>query len=248
MNKTSIVLLSGGIDSAVCMAEAVTAGEEVYSVYCNYGQRNHEYAVGMAQEQHKFWAQDINHWYQLDLTGSIREICERNGGFGIVGDTELENEDGSVTRDDGRGLQYVPMRNLTMLTQAGALADVVDADYVYFGAQAWNEDVAPDARPEFVEAAERALTLSMADGEAVSIETPIIDMTKPEAVYWGDTLGVPWQHTWSCYEMPEDWENPEPCGNCHSCKERAAAFHEIGISDPHGTPEIVPNEEMGVQT
>jgi 7-cyano-7-deazaguanine synthase len=238
----AIVLLSGGIDSATCMAIACDDYDVVTPVHYQYGQLTDD----LEQEQ----AESLAHHFAMTSDAEVRDlqVIDYESVFshfagGVASDRDsFTTEDGSLEEDDGRSTGYVPMRNLHLIATGAAVADVEDADAVYHGAQSGDEASYPDCRPEFMAAAESSINRSLADDEHVTLETPLVGTPKTEVLRLGEALDVPWELTYSCYEAT-DVDNPQPCGSCPACIERAEAFEEAGVADPFGTPEAV--EEAG---
>lgn len=233
MVEKAVVLVSGGIDSSVCLAKAAQRHNEIYPLHINYGQQTAELERRMAYNQCEHVATKTGTRIQrtpvVDYHLVFRHFAE-----GVASDRDsFTTEDGSLTEEDGRSTGYVPMRNLHLISTAAAIADVEDASYVYHGAQGGDEDAYPDCRPSFMNAAQLAVNQSMADDERVLLRAPLIYSSKVDVIKKGETLPISWEYTYSCYEAVEDFENPEPCGECPACEERIHAFKEAGVEDPH---------------
>jgi 7-cyano-7-deazaguanine synthase len=212
---TSLVVLSGGLDSTVCMAIAAAAGP-VASITFDYGQRHwHEvdHAAGVAG----FY--DSDHLVvRLDLTGW--------GGSALT-DSSI---DLPAPGAEGIPATYVPARNLIFLSVAMGVAEARGLNDVYLGVNALDYSGYPDCRPEFIESFTRTAELAMkrgVEGRPVRVQTPLISMTKAEIVRRGVELGAPLHLTWSCYQG-----GTVPCGACDSCALRAKGFAEAGVPDP----------------
>lgn len=233
MTEKAVVLVSGGIDSATCLALAADEFDVVQPVHVDYGQQTAdlEYRMAMAQCTH------INVEYDAKILA--QKVVEYEDVFshfagGVASDRDsFTTDDGEMVEEDGRSTGYVPMRNLHLISTASAIADVEDADAVFHGAQGGDEEAYPDCRPGFMVAAEEAVNRSLADDDSIDLLTPLIDKSKASVIELGERLDVDWRATYSCYERVEKVQNPEPCGECPACEERKEAFEEAGIEDPH---------------
>lgn len=216
----SIVVLSGGLDSTVCMAVARRdGGDPLLALTFDYGQRHRielERAAAVAgwfEAEHLVVPIDLTGWGGSALTDSAIEVPAAGAG---------DPSQIPVT--------YVPARNLIFLSLAAGIAEAREADAVYLGVNALDYSGYPDCRPEFVDAFRATAALALkrgVEGNPVDIRTPLVDATKADIVRLGTELGAPLHLTWSCYRG-----GPEPCGDCDSCALRAKGFAEAGIADP----------------
>ncbi len=215
----AVVLLSGGLDSSTVLAIALEMGYEVHALSFDYGQRHSrelESAKKIAKYfnvPHKIIKIDLRQIGGSALTDNI-EVPERNM-------EEIEKE---------IPITYVPARNTILLSLALGYAEVIDADAIFYGANAIDYSGYPDCRPEYVEAFERMANLGTkrgVEGKPIKIIAPIIHMTKAEIIKKGMELGVPYELTWSCYKGGE-----KACGKCDSCLLRLKGFMEAGYEDP----------------
>jgi 7-cyano-7-deazaguanine synthase len=214
---SALVILSGGLDSTVCMALAAEAGPVVALTF-DYGQRHwHEidHAAGVAgfyNADHVVVRLDLTGWGGSALTdASIDVPHDALGAAGIP-------------------VTYVPARNLIFLSVAMGVAEARGLDEVYLGVNALDYSGYPDCRPEFVQSFEATAALALkrgVEGRPVRIRTPLIDLSKADIVRLGVEKGAPLQLTWSCYEG-----GTVPCGSCDSCALRAKGFAEAGVRDP----------------
>lgn len=218
---TSLVVLSGGLDSTVCMAIAARTGPVVALTF-DYGQRHfHEidHAAGVAG----FYEAD-HVVVRLDLTGW--------GGSALT-DVSIDVPDAGADLAEGAGgipVTYVPARNLIFLSVAMGVAEARSLDDVYLGVNALDYSGYPDCRPEFIQSFSRTAELAMkrgVEGRPVRVQTPLISLSKAEIVRLGMKLDAPMRLTWSCYRG-----GTVPCGTCDSCALRAKGFAEAGVPDP----------------
>lgn len=216
----SIVVLSGGLDSTVCMAVARRdGGDPLLAVTFDYGQRHRielDRAAAVAAwfaAEHVVVPIDMTGWGGSALTDASIDIPAAGAG------------DPSVIP-----ATYVPARNLIFLSLAAGIAEARGAGAVYLGVNALDYSGYPDCRPEFVDSfrATAALALKRGlEGNPVDVRTPLVDATKADIVRLGTALGAPLHLTWSCYRG-----GPAPCGDCDSCGLRAKGFAEAGLPDP----------------
>lgn len=216
----AIVLLSGGLDSAVALAVAQRDGHEVTALSFDYGQKHSkelECARAVARhagvESHKIVRLNLGEWGGSTLTDKSRTI-----------------EDGNADREDIPDT-YVPARNMVFLSVAASVAEAIGAEHIYIGVSQVDYSGYVDCRQVFIEAMEKAINLGTVmgaeKGRPIKIHAPFEKMTKAEEIRLGLELGVDFSLTWSCYRGGE-----KPCGTCDSCLLRARAFAEVGIADP----------------
>ncbi|WP_455393101.1 7-cyano-7-deazaguanine synthase QueC [[Eubacterium] cellulosolvens] len=221
-NKTAVVLLSGGLDSATSMAIAINEGYYVYALTFAYGQRHMREvsAAKMIAEHYKVQAHEI---INLDLT-KISASALTDSSQEIPINRQLNHSGTDIPTT------YVPARNMILLSCAVAWAESIEAEAVFIGINAIDYSGYPDCRPEFIDAFQRAAELGTKaglEGNRIEIKYPLIGMTKSEIITHGQTLGVPFKLTWSCYKG-----GALPCGKCDSCKLRLKGFHKAGLKDP----------------
>ncbi|MBP8265506.1 MAG: 7-cyano-7-deazaguanine synthase QueC [Zoogloea sp.] len=216
----ALVLLSGGLDSATCLAIARAEGYDVYALSVEYGQR-HAAELAAAQRVAKALGAVAHRTAHVDL-----------GQFGgsALTDTSLAVPVEGV--DGGIPITYVPARNTIMLSIAMAWAEVLGAEHIYVGVNAVDYSGYPDCRPAFIEAFEKMANLATkagVEGHPLSIHAPLIDLTKADIVRRGTALGVDYSLTVSCYQADGDGR---ACGVCDSCRLRRAGFEAAGLTDP----------------
>jgi 7-cyano-7-deazaguanine synthase len=213
-----LVVLSGGLDSTVCMALAArTGGTPPLALSFDYGQRHRtelDRAAGVAGH---YWSDHLV--VHLD-TGAW-------GGSALT-DPDIAVPTGGSS--DGIPVTYVPARNSIFLAVALGVAEARDLDAVWIGVNAIDYSGYPDCRPEFIEAFRGVAATGQkrgVEGNPIEIRTPLIDATKAEIVRLGIETEAPIQLTWSCYQGGET-----PCGICDACLLRAQGFAEAGVADP----------------
>lgn len=223
MSAKSVVLLSGGLDSAVALARAREDGYETYALTIGYGQR-HAIEVICAADVARSLGARLHRTIALDLA--------QFGGSALLGrDTQVpKGED----PDDRTGIPstYVPARNTVFLALALAWAESLDADAIYLGVNAIDYSGYPDCRPEYLAAFQTLATLATRrgiEGRPIRVCAPLQHATKMEIVREGVRLGVDFGLTSSCYDPGV---LGQPCGQCDSCQLRARGFREAGVRDP----------------
>ncbi len=219
--KKSVVLLSGGLDSATVMAMALKDGYDVYAVSFQYGQR-HSIELDCAAEQA---GAAIQHKIvDIDLSSF--------GGSALTADIDVPKHGGVEELTDEIPVTYVPARNTVFLSYALAWAEVLEAHDIFIGVNALDYSGYPDCRPEFIAAYEtmaNLATVAGVQGNKLKIHTPLIDLTKAEIIQRGKELGVDYAKTTSCYDPAPDGR---ACGHCDSCLLRLKGFSDAGLSDP----------------
>ena len=216
--KRAVVLLSGGMDSATTAFEAAARGYDLYVVHTSYGQKTE----GKEYECARRLAEDLGARDFLHVeTRHLQQI-----GASSLTDDAIDVEDADVDAEEIPS-SYVPFRNANLLSMAVSYAEANDCGAVFVGAH--SEDYAgyPDCRPEFFEAFETMVDVGTKPETDISLEVPFVHDTKTEIAERGVELGVPFEHTWSCYRA----ETPA-CGTCDSCAYRLQAFQRVGVEDP----------------
>ncbi len=211
----AIVLLSGGMDSAV--TATIASGEyETYFMHIDYGQRTEK------KEREVF--KKLSEYFKV--AGSLIVKMEL---FRKIGGSALTDENIEVPHklsETGIPITYVPFRNGNFISAAVSWAEVISAKKIFLGAT--EEDAAgyPDCRKVFYDKFNELIKIGTKNRD-IEIVTPVINMKKVDIVKKGIELGTPFQWTWSCYER-EDYA----CGKCDSCIRRLRAFEEAGVNDP----------------
>jgi len=220
MSSTAVCLLSGGLDSATALYVAMRECEKVYALTIHYGQL-HEREI---QSAHKITK-------KLSIPHEVIEISMPWKGSALL-DSKISLPKNRESNEMALGIPatYVPARNTVFLSLAASYAETVKANLIYIGANAIDYSGYPDCRPEYFEQFEKALTLGTkcgAEGRGIKIKTPLILLKKSEIIQLGNSLNVPYDLTWSCYQGGDF-----PCGECDSCVLRAKGFEEAGAADP----------------
>ena len=230
----AVVILSGGLDSTVCMALAARgASQPPLALTFDYGQRHRteiDRAAAVAGEfgaEHLVVHLDASAWGGSALTDPSIAVPDA-----LPGSQPGTSGDGTSGDGDGAGIPvtYVPARNSIFLAVALGVAEARDADDVWIGVNAVDYSGYPDCRPAFIDAFRRVAELGQRrgiEGRPVGIRAPLIDLTKAEIVRLGVESGAPLHLTWSCYAG-----GAEPCGRCDACTLRARGFAEAGVADP----------------
>jgi 7-cyano-7-deazaguanine synthase len=215
--KPAVVLLSGGLDSATCLAIAADSGFRCYALSLDYGQRHRSELIA---------AENVARSKGVELKVlnlDLRAI----GGSALTDDIDVPEEE-----SEGIPVTYVPARNTIMLSLALAWAEVLGANDIFIGVNAVDYSGYPDCRPEFINAYEEMANLATKAGvvgNRLSIHTPLIDLSKADIICQGIALGVDYSLTVSCYQADEEGR---ACGVCDSCRIRAAGFDAAHVSDP----------------
>jgi len=229
MTKKAVVLSSGGIDSTTAMAIARDRGYNIYSLSFMYGQR-HSVELECAKKVACYLGTIDHKIVDIDL--------RQFGGSALTDDIAVpKHEDVSQIDQTRIPVTYVPARNTIFLSYAMAWAEVLKAEAIFIGITAVDYSGYPDCRPKFIEAFQAMANLATKTGvtneTVLTIETPLIQMSKSEIITTGHDLGVDYSLTISCYD-PDD--QGRSCGKCDSCLHRKKGFAESGIPDP--TPYI----------
>ena len=218
--KKAVVLLSGGLDSATCLAIASNEGFSCYALSFDYGQR-HKSELQCASRVAKAFNAAGHSVISFDL--------RQWGGSALTSDKIDVPEAGSVK---GIPPTYVPARNTIFLAFATAFAETLDARDIFIGVNSMDYSGYPDCRPDFIQAFQLCAKLgtkAVDEGWSFSIHTPLQFLSKAEIIRKGLSLGVDYAMTHSCYNPNPD---SSPCGHCDSCSIRAKAFESLGMTDP----------------
>ena len=223
--RPAIVLLSGGLDSATCLAIAVAEHFQIHALSFNYGQR-HNYEIDCAKKL----AAKYNVASHTIVDINLKTI----GGSALV-DPNIEVPKNDHLDQIGHTIPvtYVPARNTIFLAIAMGLAETRGALEIFIGVNALDYSGYPDCRPEFIRAFENlanvATKIATEGNHTLRVNTPLIQMTKGQIIAKGLELGVDYSLTLSCYDPGA---GGVPCGRCDACLLRAKGFAECGVEDP----------------
>jgi len=215
----AVVLVSGGMDSAVTLAMARAQGFACHALSVAYGQRHVSELAAAARVSRALGA--IEH---KTVTVDLRSI----GGSALTADSIAVPERGGA----GIPATYVPARNTIMLSIALGWAEVLGANDIFCGVNAVDYSGYPDCRPEFIDAFARLANLATkagVEGAAMHLHAPLIRLSKGEIVREGVRLGVDFSATVSCYQADADGR---ACSRCDACRLRAQGFADAGVPDP----------------
>jgi 7-cyano-7-deazaguanine synthase len=218
--RRAVTLLSGGLDSATCLAIARQAGFVCHCLSVDYGQRHQAELQAAARVAARLGAAE-HRIVHLDIA--------QFGGSALT-DPTIPVPTGGV--QPGIPVTYVPARNTIMLALALAWAETLGASDIFVGVNAVDYSGYPDCRPAFIHAFERLANLATkagVEGRPIRIHAPLIDLTKAEIIRRGAALGVDYALTVSCYQADAEGR---ACGLCDACRLRRAGFAAAGIPDP----------------
>ena len=216
-NPLAVVLVSGGLDSCVCLAEAQRRFTTA-ALHANYGQRTE------ARELRAFQAIADHYGISRRLVADIG-FWKEIGGSSLV-DPSLPLPEGLPTGSTVP-LTYVPFRNAHLLSVGVSWAEVLGAEVLFIGAVEEDSSGYPDCTAEFFRRFGAAVDAGTRPETRIAILTPLIHLTKADIVKRGIALGAPLQLTWSCYQGDE-----VACGVCESCRLRLRGFARAGMKDP----------------
>lgn len=221
-NEKAVVLLSGGMDSATCLAWAYSLGYTCYALSFDYGQK-HDSELQAARRLAEKYA----------VAHSILDVP----AIGRLGGSALTDASYTVPDHDQQAsgnipLTYVPARNTIMLALALGWAEVLGAERIMVGVSAVDYSNYPDCRPEYIAAFQHLASLATkrgVEGHPLVIDAPLIHKSKAETIQMGVAVGLNYADTISCYRATSDGL---ACGTCSSCYLRKKGFEEAGMVDP----------------
>lgn len=218
----AVILLSGGLDSSTVLYQARADGYDCYALSFDYQQRHRreleaarDIAGFVGVREHQVVSFDLRLWGGSALTDNLIDLPS---------DRSLTEMGQTIP------ITYVPARNTIFLSFALGYAEAIAAAKVYIGVNAVDYSGYPDCRPDYIQAMQEVFRLGTKqglEGKAIEIVAPLINLKKTEIIQLGNSLGVPWEKTWSCYAGGE-----KACGICDSCRLRLAAFQDLGLEDP----------------
>lgn len=219
--RPAVVLLSGGLDSATCLALARAEGFACHALSLAYGQRHDAELAAAAR-------------VAAALGACEHRLAQVN--LGEFGGSALTDEriDIPLTRSSGSEIPstYVPARNTVMLSMALGWAEVLAADDIFIGVNAVDYSGYPDCRPQYIAAFEAMANLATrraVEGARLHIHAPLMNWSKAQIIARGLALGVEYGETVSCYQADADGR---ACGLCESCQLRREGFAGAGVADP----------------
>ena len=222
--KPAVVLLSGGLDSATCLAICKEQGFNPYAISFRYGQRH---------------AIELTKASTIAEQANVAQHVIINIDLGAMGGSALTDVRVEVPKHESASdigteipITYVPARNTVFLSYALAWAEVLGALDIFIGVNALDYSGYPDCRPEYIAAFETMANLATkagVSGNRLQIHVPLIHMSKAEIIRLGLSLGVDYSQTLSCYDPSE---LGVACGKCDSCLLRIRGFEQIGMLDP----------------
>lgn len=215
----AIILLSGGLDSATCLAVAKSQGYDCYALSFDYGQKH---------------CAELNAAKRIATAFSVKRHEVITLSIGNLGGSALTDKQIDVpdyVESASVPITYVPARNTTFLSIALGWAEIIGAEAIFIGVNAVDYSGYPDCRPEYIAAFQHLANLATKtglEGHPIRIETPLVHLQKSEIIKLGMSLGVDYHLTVSCYRATDDGK---ACGHCDSCIYRKKGFDEAGMAD-----------------
>jgi len=221
-NKTpkAVILLSGGLDSTTCLGIAKSQNFECYTLSLDYGQR-HNFELKAAKK--------------IAVYFNVKEHRVIKINIGELGGSALTDKNIAIPNYQDSNeipVTYVPARNTIFLSIALGWAEILGADDIFIGVSAIDYSGYPDCRPEFIKAFQNLANLATKmgiKGNSIRINTPLINLSKAETIKLGQSLGIDYSETITCYQVDEQGR---ACGKCDSCVLRIKGFKEAGVIDP----------------
>ncbi len=222
-NRSAVILLSGGLDSATTLAIAMRQGFRCFAMTFRYGQR-HVIELTQARRLAEVWSVAGHCIVDVDL--------RQFGGSALTDNIDVPKHGDANEIGTGIPITYVPARNTIFLSFALGWAEVLGATDIFLGVNALDYSGYPDCRPEYLEAFQRMARLATrhgVEGGAIRIQAPLLTWTKARIIQEGLALGVDYGMTTSCYDPTADGI---ACGHCDACLLRLKGFREAGLQDP----------------
>jgi len=224
MNRSAVILLSGGLDSATTAAIAQAGGFQLIALSVDYGQR-HRFELEAAQRVASSLGIERHEQVAIDLASF--------GGSALTSEIEVPKDRPAEEMDAAIPVTYVPARNTVFLALALALAEASGIADIFVGVNAVDYSGYPDCRPEYIEAfealANRATKAAVEGTSLYRVHTPLIALTKADIVRRGTELGVDYRLTHTCYDPNL---TGVACGRCDACQLRRQGFTDAGLTDP----------------
>ncbi len=213
----AVCIISGGMDSALAAKIAQNQGYDIIALHFNYRQRTQIKEVECFRKIARHL--DAIESYEIDLP-FFKEI-----GASALTDKNIDVPTTGIK--EGIPITYVPFRNGIFLSIAAAIAEKHRAAALYIGVVEEDSSGYPDCRASYIMQMQKAVNLGTKEETKVEIKMPLVALKKSEIVKKSLALGVPLEHTWSCYK-----EEKRACGICDSCRLRLRGFKEAGVKDP----------------
>ena len=221
--RKAVCLLSGGLDSATCLALARRDGFECYALSFDYGQRHRVELDAAARVAQSLGARE-HRTARIDLRAF--------GASALTADIDVPKHRSTAEMEQGIPVTYVPARNTIFLAYALAWAEVLECSDIFIGVNAIDYSGYPDCRPEFIQAFEHMANLATKAGvegrTLIRVHTPLITLSKAGIVRLAAELGLDFKLTHSCYDPDAEGR---ACGHCDSCLLRKKGFAEAGVAD-----------------
>jgi len=217
MSKRCVCIISGGMDSALSAKIAQQEGYEIIALHFNYGQRTEQKEL----KAYRLVADsvDATEKYEINLP-----FFEQIGASAL---TDKSIDIPTEGLEEGVPVTYVPFRNGIFLSLAAALGEKHGAEALFIGVVEEDSSGYPDCRESYIKQMEHAINLGTKEETKLEIKMPLVSLKKSQIVQKSLELGVPLEHTWSCYK-----EEEKACGICDSCRLRLKGFEEAGSVDP----------------
>ena len=217
--RKAVCIISGGMDSALSAKIAQKEGYEIIALHFNYEQRTQTKEL----ECFRYVAKDVNavSSYEIDLN-FFKQI-----GASALTDEKIAVPTGGL--QEGVPVTYVPFRNGIFLSIATAIAEKHGATVLFIGVVEEDSSGYPDCTEVYIKQMQKAINLGTKKETNLEIKMPLVRLSKSQIVQKALELGVPLEHTWSCYQSEE-----KACGVCDSCRLRLRGFANAGVTDPIG--------------
>ena len=217
-DKRAVILVSGGMDSATAVYEAMERGYEPYFFHTSYGQET--------EIKERECAEQL-----ADHVDAADFLHVETRHLALIGASSLTDDDIDVEQADLESdeipTSYVPFRNANLLSMATSYAEANDCSAVFIGAHSEDFSGYPDCRPEFFDAFQRVIDVGTKPDTEIELIAPFVEWSKTEIAERGLDFDVPYEITWSCYRSEEP-----ACGTCDACAFRLQAFQRAGAVDP----------------
>lgn len=216
--ERAVILVSGGMDSATAVYEAMDRGYEPYFLHTSYGQRT-------AEKEYECARQLASETGGADFLRVETSHLKRIGASSLTDDS-MAVPDADMDSDE-IPTSYVPFRNANLLSMAVSYAEANECSAVYIGAHSEDFSGYPDCRPEFFDAYQTVIDVGTKPDADIDLLAPFVEWSKSDIAKRGLELGIPFEMTWSCYR-----DEAPACGTCDACAFRLEAFRSAGERDP----------------